>query len=171
MVYFVLAIIGLLCYSIFMISKFSLGIRITKFIAFLHFFVAFLAMSSFLLLLINKFLFKLISLLGLSIMIVGFILIIVAAYQLKVQVFMPKGTLIKNGVYSYTRNPIYLGLIIISIGSILSSFSIYLIIYTILLVVLYLFIIKAEEKELSKRFGLEYEIYKKKVASLIPRLK
>lgn len=73
-------------------------------------------------------------------------------------------TLIKTGLYRYSRNPIYLGLAVILFG-----WGVYLSnILTLLFLVgfvLYLnrFQIEPEEKSLEQRFGVQFEEYKHKV--------
>lgn len=76
-----------------------------------------------------------------------------------------------GGPYSYVRNPIYLGTILLGLGMVgvigdmrllplcLATFA-----------VLYLMIVPAEERFLRDCFGLEYETYAGFVPRMIPRL-
>ncbi len=70
--------------------------------------------------------------------------------------------LIVNGPFSFTRNPIYLGLIFMMLGLGLSFSS-----FSILLVIIIFFgtrhIVQKEEKELKKQFGEKYSEYMKSV--------
>ena len=71
--------------------------------------------------------------------------------------------LITQGIYQYTRNPMYLALVIfqISMGMLLSFVHITLMaIFT--LIILHYFVIKREEAYLKIIFGDTYEKYKKK---------
>jgi protein-S-isoprenylcysteine O-methyltransferase Ste14 len=63
--------------------------------------------------------------------------------------------------YSYSRNPIYLGLLLIALGTatILSSLSAF-IAPIIFFLVVNTIIIPFEENRLQKNFGIEYERYK-----------
>ena len=73
-------------------------------------------------------------------------------------------SLVKSGIYEYTRNPMYLGLLLmlVSIALFLKNFISFLIIPLFIL-----FITKnqilPEEEALEKIFGEEYKNYKKKV--------
>jgi len=81
--------------------------------------------------------------------------------------FKPSGnpsSLITQCTYSYSRNPIYLGDLLIALGSvtILSSLSAF-IAPLIFFLVVNTIIIPFEENKLQKYFGSEYERYKRSV--------
>ena len=73
-------------------------------------------------------------------------------------------SLVKDGVYAYTRNPMYVGLVIVLIGwalwlgSFLSLIIVPLFMYAITKLQ-----IKPEEQVLTELFGIEYIEYMKKV--------
>jgi len=73
-------------------------------------------------------------------------------------------SIVTNGIYNYTRNPMYLGLVLI-----LSAISIYFAarfgFFVIVAFILYMsaFQIKPEEEALEKRFGEAYLNYKARV--------
>jgi len=69
-----------------------------------------------------------------------------------------------SGLYRISRNPIYLGFISTSIGSILYFPAWYAILCAIIATVIHHFIIKEEEAFLEKRFGQAWENYRTKVA-------
>jgi len=74
--------------------------------------------------------------------------------------------LLKNGPFSFTRNPIYLGLILINLGFFIALKS-YLVVVVLFVV---LFLNKKaveEEKILEKDFGSEYLRYQSKVPRFI----
>ena len=76
--------------------------------------------------------------------------------------------LITNGIYRYTRNPIYLGLFVCIIG-----FSVYAASYSSFLVMLILIPItlnrvRLEEQLLADKFKDEYLKYMQKTKKLIP---
>lgn len=76
--------------------------------------------------------------------------------------------LVTNGIYAYTRNPMYLGQAIIIVG----LFIVFP--YIILLILVFLFVFalysraKTEEKELYEKFGVQYIHYRAEVSFLIP---
>lgn len=81
-----------------------------------------------------------------------------------------KTDLVTDGIYSISRNPAFLGFDMMYIGILLSFFSWYLCIATVLVMILFhLQIVKVEEKFLEQAFGDEYEEYKKKVFRYIGR--
>ena len=78
---------------------------------------------------------------------------------------------ISTGIYSRIRHPQYFGAILSHIGITILLSSLYSLLSTPLIIFLiYLFSWK-EEKELIREFGKEYEVYKKKVPMLLPRIR
>jgi len=73
-------------------------------------------------------------------------------------------TLIKTGIYQYSRNPIYVGFVLILLG-----WGIFLhnlvSVFCVIVFVLYMnhFQILYEEKSLEQKFGAEFEVYKRSV--------
>jgi protein-S-isoprenylcysteine O-methyltransferase Ste14 len=81
--------------------------------------------------------------------------------------FKPSGnpsSLVTKYLYSYSRNPIYLGDLLIALGvaTFLSSLSAF-IAPIIFFLVVNTIIIPFEENRLQKNFGIEYERYKRSV--------
>ena len=76
--------------------------------------------------------------------------------------------LIKTGIFSYTRHPLYLGVLILYVGFIILSFSLISIIGFIIVCIIYNQIATFEEYELEKEFQEEYVEYKKQVPKWIP---
>ncbi|MEN8174092.1 MAG: isoprenylcysteine carboxylmethyltransferase family protein, partial [Chloroflexota bacterium] len=73
--------------------------------------------------------------------------------------------------YSYCRNPLYFGLINFFLGISIMIGSISSIVMVLLFSTIILAYIKLiEEKELEKRYGMDYLAYKKTTPMLIPRL-
>ncbi len=71
--------------------------------------------------------------------------------------------LVTTGIYSKFRNPMYIGIILIHIGFPIASKSL-LTLISVLIWTPFIFIWKhMEEKDLEKRFGMEYVEYKKRV--------
>ena len=86
--------------------------------------------------------------------------------------FSPPPKLVTTGLYAYVRNPMFIGgfLVLEGFGVLFGLLSL-IIIFAPLLMLFYVFYVKAvEEKELELRFGREYLEYKKKVPMFIPRL-
>ena len=83
-------------------------------------------------------------------------------------------SLCTSGPYAFTRNPLYLGNMIIYLGFVLFSGGAYM--FELLLFVFFYFsfqyfmIINLEEKTLYKKFDNSYSDYIKNVPRLIPRL-
>ena len=79
--------------------------------------------------------------------------------------------LVKEGIFAHSRNPLYLGniMIVIGLGIIANSIPFYFIGIP-LFVFMYLAITRAEEKYLRDKFGAEYIEYCKNVNRFIPDL-
>ncbi len=76
-------------------------------------------------------------------------------------------TLKINGLYRFSRNPMYLGFDLLTLASIVFIANIIIAIIGVYSIVIYHFIIIGEEKFLEKRFGSEYINYKRKVRRYI----
>lgn len=79
--------------------------------------------------------------------------------------------LVQGGIYSLTRNPMYLGNMLIAIGitMVVGAPLVYLIVLPFFLFV-YQALITAEEAYLRPRFGADYEKYCRRVPVLFPAL-
>ena len=76
----------------------------------------------------------------------------------------PTRRLVVSGLYKYSRNPMYVGVLLLLMGEIVFTQSWYLCFYSIgVFVLFHTFIIFREEPRLKKDFGQDYEVYKKKV--------
>ena len=72
-------------------------------------------------------------------------------------------TLLKiNGIYRYSRNPMYLGFNLITLASIFYNIHMIIVILGVYSIIIYHAIIQGEEKFLEKRFGKEYLEYKER---------
>lgn len=79
--------------------------------------------------------------------------------------------LIQHGIYAHTRNPLYVGnlLIVIGLGLIANNHWWYIFVFPLFLSV-YWSIVFAEEDFLSRQFGQEYTEYRQTVNRFLPRL-
>lgn len=109
------------------------------------------------------------SLGGFSLVLTGLIIafkinFILLKNSTSVKAFEPATVLITSGPFRYSRNPVYLGMVIILFGVeiILGSLSPF-ICPLLLFIILNIFIITKEETELEKLFGEQYLNYKTKV--------
>lgn len=79
--------------------------------------------------------------------------------------------LVIRGMYRWTRNPIYLGELIILIGWTMMFGGLQLLVYTVCVgIAFHLFVIFYEEPHLEKLFGDEYRAYCAKVYRWLPML-
>ena len=80
--------------------------------------------------------------------------------------------LVQGGVFSHTRNPMYVGNILIMLGlTLIVSIPVAFIVYIPLFFFMYAAIIAAEEHYLRRKFGAEYEDYCRRVNRLWPSWK
>lgn len=76
-----------------------------------------------------------------------------------------------RGPYAYTRNPLYLGSLILALGFVLAARSWWIAaISAVIFVAIYMPVIRAEETFLRARFP-EYEDYARKVPRILPLLR
>jgi len=75
------------------------------------------------------------------------------------------------GPYAYTRNPLYLGSVVMAVGFAIAARSLWIAgILLVVFVAIYMPVIRAEESYLSERFP-EFLEYRSRVPRLLPRLK
>jgi protein-S-isoprenylcysteine O-methyltransferase Ste14 len=102
---------------------------------------------------------------GISLIIVGIVIRALASGHVK-----KNEELTTSGPYAYTRNPLYLGSLVLTAGFVAASRSwIIAAIAAVLLFAIYLPVIRGEEKFLRSRFP-EFEEYSRHVPRLFPRL-
>jgi len=117
--------------------------------------------------------YKQMHLAGLIFIIAGSALGFVAIWQMRksrlsILPEITKGaTLINSGLYSVIRHPMYLAVILASLGLAINSNSYLSIVILFILVIDLFFKSNREEKLLEKEF-IEYAIYKKKTNKIIP---
>jgi protein-S-isoprenylcysteine O-methyltransferase Ste14 len=77
-----------------------------------------------------------------------------------------------SGPYRWTRNPLYLGSFLLGAGfSVAAAKPWILILFLILFFAIYVPVMRKEEAELARAYGIQYEEYKKKVPVFFPALR
>jgi protein-S-isoprenylcysteine O-methyltransferase Ste14 len=109
------------------------------------------------------------TLLGLVPIAIGFALGIIGNLQFRrhdttIKPFEQSSTVVKAGVFSFSRNPMYLGmnLILLGVGVLLGSAAPFIVIPIFAWLMTILFIVK-EEASLETQFGEDYLDYKRRV--------
>jgi protein-S-isoprenylcysteine O-methyltransferase Ste14 len=97
----------------------------------------------------------------------GMLLVIFGWYQ----IFQAKGKLVTTGLYKYTRNPQYLGFLMITGGLNVQWLTIITTAIWPVLAILYYRLAKIEEKEAGAKYGEEFSQYKRTTPMFIPRLR
>ena len=97
----------------------------------------------------------------------GFILMAVGWNR----IYKAKNNLVTSGIYSYTRHPQYLGLMMITLGLLSSVPTIITLLMWPVLCVMYYVLAKREEKEMINKFGDEYMEYKRRVKMFVPTIR
>ena len=108
--------------------------------------------------------------LGLIAMLLGLVVILYCVYRFIVD---GRGTLspahrtkalVVKGLYKYSRNPMYVGILLALIGEVLFTGSMRLLVYTVLVGIgFHLFVIFVEEPRLTRDFKTDYLQYMTKV--------
>jgi protein-S-isoprenylcysteine O-methyltransferase Ste14 len=85
-------------------------------------------------------------------------------YKTSLVPIVPSTALAKDGPYRFTRNPMYLGLLILSCGLALAMNSVWTLVLLVPAVVaMNVLVIAREERYLERKFGAEYVEYKQQV--------
>lgn len=114
------------------------------------------------------------KLIGLSFAIIGLVISLLAVLQLNKNLSpfpTPKknAVLLDNGLYKFVRHPIYSGLLLLFYGYGIYVDSIYKLLISSLLLVLFYFKTYYEERLLEKKFSV-YSKYKQKVNRFFPKI-
>ena len=85
---------------------------------------------------------------------------------------LPARHLVVTGLYRHVRNPMYVAVVSVIVGQALLLGSPALLRYALVVAAgFHLFVLLHEEPSLSRRFGAEYEAYRRAVRRWIPRVK
>jgi protein-S-isoprenylcysteine O-methyltransferase Ste14 len=79
--------------------------------------------------------------------------------------------MITNGMFSFVRHPIYLGVLLVYPAIFLLTTSLYSLLVWVVAMLLYNWLAKDEEERMQKIFGNEYQGYIDRVPKWIPRLR
>lgn len=92
-------------------------------------------------------------------------------YMAVVYVYYPEESEIQdNEIYSVVRHPAYFGGVLLCLGGVLSTLSLYSFVFFLMFVIGFLYhIYRVEERELIERFGESFIEYKSKVSGLYVR--
>jgi len=108
---------------------------------------------------------------GACLLVAGTIVLMLSFFQLgaSLRYGLPEKEtrLITTGLYRYSRNPLYMGVFIISFACIIFFPNIINIIVGLHCIIMQLLMIKGEEKFLAATFGAEWEAYRKKVRRFV----
>ncbi len=100
----------------------------------------------------------------------GIYLILAGILTLRAALFFPEsdGRLVTGRLYLLVRNPMYLGGITGSLGIALAVASLYALYYTGIFAIVLYTVSRLEERDLARRFGREFETYRRQVPRLMP---
>jgi protein-S-isoprenylcysteine O-methyltransferase Ste14 len=113
------------------------------------------------------------NIVGLAFFVVGLTTALVAVVTLRrfysaTLVTREDHQLIQRGIYRFTRHPIYLGVITMTLGAPVYASSLYGLLIMSALIPIFLNRIRIEERMLTEEFGDTYRAYKKATSKLIP---
>ena len=110
---------------------------------------------------------------GLILIVIGFTILLAAHLTLRwfhssTLVIREDHQLITHGIYRFTRHPIYLGVILVTIGVPVYASSLYGLLIMSALIPVFLNRIRIEERMLTDEFGDAYRTYKEATSKLVP---
>ncbi len=101
---------------------------------------------------------------------IGTVFVAVSVYQVRRGI--SAGKLVTDGLYAYFRHPLYAGWILFIVpGIVLLSGLVLMILLPFLMYAFFRVSIRKEEDELERPFEEEYLSYKRRVNSIVPRLR
>ena len=106
---------------------------------------------------------------GISFLILGLIIRILAFKQVPCTLRTKK--LVTSGVYSRTRNPVYLAYMLIIIAVAFLTMRLLSFAWVLFSILVFYWVAKKEENDLERTFGEEYLAYKQKVPLFLPKFR
>ena len=121
----------------------------------------------------NLFMFPVQSIIGMALVIIGLIIMLVGQATLwrnysGTVLIRVDHQLITHGIYRFTRNPIYLGALMVFAGLPVYAASLYGFLTMLVLIPIFLNRIRLEEQLLAEEFQNSYQKYKETTKKLIP---
>jgi len=108
---------------------------------------------------------------GLIVMVQAFVRFVVEGFGTPVLVAAPE-RLVVGGVYRYVRNPMYVAMLAVIVGQALLLGQLGLLLYAVAFwLIAAAFVHWYEEPTLTRRFGADYEAYRRAVPAWWPRLR
>jgi len=104
-----------------------------------------------------------------NVLIIGGLLLLGSSWNILYQA-TKKNTMATTGAYRYMRHPQYFAFILIIFGFLIQWPTIITLIMAPILVIRYISLAKAEERELLKTFGRKYSLYKSQIPGFLPSL-
>ena len=78
--------------------------------------------------------------------------------------YKPTGAIVAGGIYRFTRNPIYVGFLLVALAAGIGANNAWLLLsFVALFIVLHFGVVKPEERYLSMKFGSGYDEYRRRV--------
>ena len=78
--------------------------------------------------------------------------------------YKPTGAIMDSGIYGRTRNPIYVGFLIVVLAAAVAMNSLWMaIFFVVLFLLLHFGVVRPEERYLSGKFGSAYDDYRRRV--------
>ena len=108
--------------------------------------------------------------LGIVLILIGLVLYWKAVFGIKVDNYIASGKLCTEGIYAWTRNPIYAGILFVCTGALFISGNVYMYAIPIVLwIVLTVLLKKTEERDMFQRFGQEFADYYATTNRILPK--
>ncbi|MFV2032185.1 MAG: isoprenylcysteine carboxylmethyltransferase family protein [Gammaproteobacteria bacterium] len=110
-----------------------------------------------------------VGLFGYALVAISLLIVIIGVWSFSraktsIEPWKPDSAIIQHGIFSCSRNPIYLAFCVATIGAGLVVNSWWVVLSVVpLAMILYYFVIRREEAYLRKKFGEEYLAYQNKV--------
>ncbi|MBR0146639.1 MAG: isoprenylcysteine carboxylmethyltransferase family protein [Eubacterium sp.] len=107
---------------------------------------------------------------GVVLILAGLVLYWKAVFGIRIDDYIGSGKLCTDGIYAWTRNPIYAGILFVCTGALFISGNVYMYAIPILLwILLTVLLKKTEEPDMFQRFGQEYGDYYANVNRVLPK--
>ncbi|MFH5880989.1 methyltransferase family protein [Liberiplasma polymorphum] len=111
-------------------------------------------------------------LIGMTLFIFGMIIMLISMQVVGLEVNKKKSKLtMLTGIYKYIRHPKTLGTMLVWFGVATASNRLFLVLFTIILSLIYIYITYLEEDDLMLKYGDDYIKYRENTGRFLPRFK